>query len=39
MCNGFTSKEDRFYFVHSFRARPTDANKVLKALQHLEPKP
>jgi len=27
MCKGFKSKEDRFYFVHSFRARPTDANK------------
>ena len=23
MCKGFTAKEDRFYFVHSFRARPT----------------
>jgi glutamine amidotransferase/cyclase len=27
MAKGFTSIEDRFYFVHSYRARPTDANK------------
>ena len=27
MCAGFTSIEDRFYFVHSFRASPTAANQ------------
>jgi len=27
MGEGFKSKDDRFYFVHSFRARPTEANK------------